>query len=1095
MYQRVAKILLRKYCLLIITQTKKMLMKKLYRSLGFTLAMLLLLTTQGLAQERTVTGSVTDESGVPMPGINVLVKESTHGTTTDSDGKFSIAVAGNNTVLVFSFVGYAPIEQAVGSRTSIDVQMNPDVTTLQELVFTGYTTERKQDIVGSVAVISSADLRTTPAANLTAQLQGRAPGVTVSTPGQPGAAASVRVRGFTTFGNNNPLFIIDGVPTEDASKINPQDIESIQVLKDATSASIYGARAANGVIIVQTKQGKKGGNKISIDSYYGVQQLPDSSFPKMMNTQEYANYIWASSNNAAPAGGHAIFGNGATPVISPYLIVTPLVKGASATNPLEANPALYSTDPSAPFLVMRTSAGTEWFKEITRPARIQSHQIGVTGGSEKSTHSLGFNYFDQQGTIIHTGYKRATVRANTKFDVKDFIRVGENIQASYEERQGGDQRGDFGAWSQAYKMVPYIPVYDVNGNFAGNGVTASGNGRNPVADLTRSKDNKNFGYGIFGNIFTEIDLLKSLTARSSFGVDYKNAYTQTFNSTTYEQAENTKDATYTEQFGYNLAWTWTNTLKFSQTFADAHSVKVLVGTEAIKQNARLINASRQTYDLSNPDFLTLDRGQGTPRVSNNVGLEYPGTYVETLYSLFARADYGFKDKYLFNATVRRDGSSKFGANNRYAVFPSFGVAWRLSEEPFLTNLSFISDLKLRAGWGQMGSMKNVSPVNQYTTYGSSTADSWYDITGSNSGATVGYRRTRQGDPNTKWETAQTSNIGIDADFADGKFIASLDFFKTETKDLLVRKTRGPIDPDEIQPFQNIGTMVNKGFDASLGYRTVLAGDVTFQANVTYTRYKNEITKLNSVGGFEERGDNFPRHFGSVRIEAGHPMSAFYGYKIDGFYDDASEIANSPTYTSARIGGWKLKDLNGDNVIDDKDRTYIGSPIPDFQMGINLSVAYKNFDLSTFLFWNYGNEIYNFNKYYTHLRGFVGGVSKDVINGAWTESNKNAATLPSLQSSDAVSASIISDYYIESGSYFRAKNVQLGYTFPVSMLEKLKIEKLRIYIQAQNLFTITDYSGADPDINIQNAKDDTVLGMDQAGYPNARQFVAGLSLGF
>jgi TonB-dependent starch-binding outer membrane protein SusC len=1072
-----------------------MIMKKLYRSLRLAFAFLLLLGPAALAQERTVTGSVVDEAGIPMPGISILVKETTRGTSTDTDGKFSLAVPNDNAILVFSFVGYATVEQVVGSRTAIDVQMTPDITTLQELVVTGYTTEKKQDIVGSVSVVTAKDLLETPAGNLTVQLQGRAPGVTVSAPGQPGAAASVRVRGFTTFGNNNPLFIIDGVPTEDASKMNPQDIESIQVLKDATSASIYGARAANGVIIVQTIQGKKGPAKLTFDSYYGIQKLPGSSFPEMMNTQEYGDYIWASNNNAAPPGGHAIFGNGTAPEIYPYLVITPSLKGGSNTNPLDADPSLYSTDPNAPFLVMNTSAGTDWFREITRAAKIQSHQVSVSGGSDKNTYSLGFNYFDQEGTIIHTGYKRGTVRANTNFNVLDFIRIGENVQVSYEDRQGGDQRGDFGVWSQAYKMVPYIPVYDVNGNFAGNGVSASGNGRNPVADLTRGKNNKNFGYGIFGNIFTEVDLLKHFTARTSFGVDYRNAYAQTFNSTTFEQAENTKDATYTEQFGYNLAWTWTNTLKFNKTFADIHTVKVLLGTEAIKQNARLINVSRQTYDLSDPDFLTLDRGQGTPRVSNNVGLEYPGSYIETLYSVFARVDYGFNDKYLFNATVRRDGSSKFGVNNRYATFPSFGVAWRISEESFMRDLSFIADLKLRAGWGQMGSMKNVSPVNQYTIYGSSTADSWYDINNTNAGAAVGYRRTRQGDPNTKWETAETTNIGLDADLFDGKINVSFDLFKTETKDLLVRKTRGPIDPDEIQPFQNIGTMLNKGFDASVGYNAMLGGDLEFHADITYTRYRNEITRLNSVGGFEERGDNFPRHFGSVRIEARHPMSSFYGYRIEGFYDDVNEINNSPAYTSARVGGWKLKDLNGDNVIDDKDRTYIGSPIPDFQLGVNLSFNYKNFDLSTFLFWNYGNEIYNFNKYYTHLRGFVGGVSRDVINGAWTESTKESATLPSLQSSDAVSASIISDYYIESGSYFRAKNVQLGYTIPSQALEKFRIEKLRIYIQAQNLFTITDYSGADPDINIQNAKDDTVLGMDQAGYPNARQFMVGISIGF
>jgi TonB-dependent starch-binding outer membrane protein SusC len=1071
-----------------------MIMKKLYRCLKFGAVFLLLLLTVPVFAQVKVSGTILDDTGQPLPGVSILEKGTSNGTTTDTEGKYSLNVAGSSSTLVFSFIGYTTIEEALNGRSAVDLSMQPDVTALQEVVVTGYTSERKQDIIGAVAVVSNKDLVATPAANITSQLQGRAAGVTVSAPGQPGGAASIRIRGFTTFGNNNPLYVIDGVPTEDATRLNPQDIESIQVLKDATSSSIYGARAANGVIIVQTKQGKKGVNNLTIDSYYGTQKLQDSGFPDMMNTQQYADYVWASNNNAAPGGGHPIFGNGTTPSIPSYMVTG---SGGTNTNPLVANPALYSIDPNAPFQVMETSAGTDWFKVITQPAKIQSHQISATGGSDKATYNIGFNYFDQDGTIKLTNYKRYTVRANTSYRIKDFLRVGENMQIAYQDRLGGDQRGEGGAWAQAFRMVPYIPVYDVNGNFAGNSVTGSGNGSNPLADLTRQKDNKNYGYGIFGNIFGEVDILKSLTYRSSFGIDYNNEYQRTLNGTTFERSENIKTPSYTEQFGYNNAWTWTNTLKFDKTFADVHNLKLLAGTEAIKRTGRLINANRQTFDFQNIDFLSLNRGQSTPGVSNKVDDEYPGSYVETLYSVFGRLDYGFNEKYLINATIRRDGSSKFGEENRYATFPAFGAAWRISEESFMQGIDFISEFKLRGGWGQMGSMKNVPAVNQYSVYGSIPSQSWYAIDGQNNGASIGYRQLRQGSAASKWETAETTNVGFDAALANGKLNVSFDVFNTQTKGLLYKKSTGPVGGQLILPYINVGTMLNKGFDASIGYNTVLGSDIRLQTTVTFTHYTNEVQSTDgNPETFISLNDRSNRQTGAVRIQQGHPMGAFYGYQIDGFYDDAAEIASSPTYGSARVGGWKLKDLNGDNKIDENDRTFIGTPIPKFQMGFNINLAYKNFDFTTFLFWNYGNDIYNFTKYFTHLRGFVGGVSQEVAEQAWTEANKGSATLPSLQASDAVSASIVSDYYIESGSYLRAKNVQLGYTVPSDALSKFKIEKLRIYVQAQNLFTITKYTGADPDISIQNVdNNDRILGMDQAGYPNSKQFLVGLSLGF
>lgn len=1062
-----------------------------------TLILMQALTLQ--AQDRSVTGTVSDEAGVNMPGVNILLKGTTSGTVTDSDGRYSINVPGGDAIIVFSFVGYETSEVTVGDRSVIDFQMIPDVQTLTELVVTGYTAEQKKDIIGSVSVVSSKDLLATPAPNLVTQLQGRAAGVTVSSPGQPGAASSIRIRGFTTFGNNTPLYIVDGVPTVNPGQLNPQDIESVQVLKDAASASIYGARAANGIIVVTTKSGKPGESKLTYESFYGVQKLDEVRFPKLMNTQQYADYIWDVYNGAPPAG-HDIFGNGATPVIPTYLINNPqnnsLPSGGSNTNPLDSDPGLYSTLTGSPFTVASTSAGTDWFREITQTGAMQSHQITLTGGSNKNKYSLGLNYFDQEGVIIHSSYKRGTIRANTLFNIKDNIRLGENLQIGYEDRTGaaiGDPRGEGFAWSMAYRMVPYIPVYDLNGGFAGNGIGDSGNGSNPVADLTRGKDNKSFGYRIFGNAFAEVDLLKNFTARTSIGIDYDNDYNKFYLARTYERSENISTDRSTENYDYDQTWIWTNTVRFAQDFSD-HNVKVLVGSEALQNTGRYLQYSRENYDLTDPDFIGADTGHGTPAVTGNTNQQNPDTYRETLYSLFGRVDYSYNDKYLFNATLRRDGSSKFAPGNQYGTFPAFGIGWRLSEEPFLNGRLF-TDLKLRASWGQVGSMRNVPTINQYSIYVASPYDR-YAISGGNNGGTVGYRLSRLGNPNTRWETAETTNIGIDAAILGGKIDISADYFKTETKDLLVFRQASLLEPTFFQPYMNVGTMENKGLDLKIGYRTRLAKKVELNTALTFTHYRNEVTKLDAEGtGVFTRNDRSNRQNGQLRTEAGHPMSSFYGYQIEGFYDNAEEIANSPAYPNARVGGWKLRDLNGDDRIDENDKTYLGSPIPDFQMGLNISLTYKNFDFSTFLFLNYGNEIYNFTKFWTHLRGFTGGVSPDVIREAWTPETASSASIPSLAPGDAVSSSLVTDYYIESGSYLRAKNIQLGYNLPSDLTSKLKIEQLRVYVQAQNLFTITEYTGADPDINIQNRTDDTIMGIDESGYPNARQFLIGVNVTF
>lgn len=1075
-------------------------MRKFYKPWNVSLVvMLMIVSSQLFAQSLRISGSVKDESGQPVPGVNILEKGTTNGTVADVEGNYTINVSQPSATLVFSFIGYKTLEVPVDSRSQIDALMVTDVTSLEEVVVTGYSSEKKGDIIGSVASVKTSDLLATPSANLQAQLQGRAAGVTVSGSGEPGAGAKVRIRGFASFGNNDPLYVVDGTPTENPSYINPQDIESLQVLKDATAASIYGSRAANGVVIITTKKGKAGSTKVTVDSYYGSQFIPESTFPKMANPQQYGDYLRRSWQNSGVTTipTDKVYGSVDNPTLPEYVAVNAsgtVFRGIESDPAM--NPSLYNVNPNAPrgganfYQIARLpqGQGTNWFKEVTQAAPIQSHQLTVAGGTDKGNYSVGLNYFDQDGTIKYNSFKRYTLRVNTMFKPREFLRFGENIQISFEDRVGGDQKGEGGGWAQSYRVPSYIPVYDIRGNFAGSRISG-GNGSNPLANLFRGKDNINNTYRIFGNAFGEVDILKSLTFRTSFGIDYRDNPLRSFAYQFYENQEGGDGNSYTERNERDLTWTWTNTLQFNKTFAEIHQVKVLAGSEAISYDGSMMSVFRTNYDFNDPKFMSL-------RTSNN-----PTPIVDsyqnnsTLYSLFTRIDYSLMDKYLFNATVRRDVSSKFGPNARIATFPAVGFGWRLSKEKFLSNVSWISDLKLRGGWGQMGSQKNVDAQNQYTVYGSVNGTSWYGLNGS--APSVGYRLLREGNLNTRWETTETTNFGLDASLFDGKIDFTVEYFNTETKDLLVdQPIIGAIQPLRTLPKVNIGTMRNRGIDLTLTNRGEFGNGIRYNATATFTHYTNELTKFNGVeGAFISRGAG--RLNDVARVQVGNPLSSFFGYQRDGFFQSTGELSEGPTQPYATVGSWRFKDISGpngvpDGRIDDKDRTYLGSPIPVFQMGINLSLAYKNFDFTAFFFWNYGNKIYNYTKWWTDLRGFVGGISERVVTDSWTPENRNA-TLPILNNLDSYAASVSSDFYIESGSYFRARTVQLGYKLPQSFLSKYKIEGLRIYAQGQNLFTITKYSGPDPDINIQG--DDLSMGIDSSGFPNSRQFIFGLNLTF
>ncbi|HEX3166511.1 MAG TPA: SusC/RagA family TonB-linked outer membrane protein, partial [Chitinophagaceae bacterium] len=1003
----------------------------------FTLSIILLLFAFCANAQKQVSGVVKSATG-PVAGATVAVKGASVATQTATDGTFSLTVPAGKSVLVISYVGLETREVDVSSQSSVDLTLAAVISSLNEVVVTGYSTQRKKDIIGAVSVIDSKELKQTAASNLAVQLQGRAAGVVVTSTGAPGAAAIVRIRGFQSFGNNNPLYIIDGVPTGDPSLLNPMDVSSVQILKDASSASIYGTRAANGVVIVTTKQGRPGRATVTYEGYVGVQKISDEMKPDLLNNQRYVEYLERSS---AAGTTLRVFGTQGAFKLPANIIVSDAFKGGVPAGDPRADPAKYNIDPTKPFyqILATTPEGSNWFDEITRTGLIQSHQITASGGTEKALYTFGANYFEQEGTFKFTNYKRYTARLNTAFKPVNWLRFGENLQVSYEDRLGNDQRNEGGAWSSAFRMVPYIPVYDINGGWGGNGVGESGNGNNPVAFLYRQKDNKNLLNKIFGNFFAEALIGDFLTARTSFGIDNGSQFEKIINYKTYERSEN-QAATDLREQGYTyINWTWTNTLNYQKVFATNHDVKLMVGTEAIRNKSRGSGGTGVGFDFDDPGFISL----------NTSGIPGRTTYTYNLgetaiYSIFGRLDYAFKGKYLLSATMRRDGASVFGPEERYANFPSVGVGWRVSEENFMKSVTWISDLKLRAGWGKVGAISNVSATNAYSTFASNVNVNYYDITGSNNSSTQGYGGSTLGNPSTKWEATEAANLGLDLTLKNGKWDFVVDVYRNDTKDLLIPRVRNSLEPNLGQPRINIGKMRNTGYEFSVNNRgTIFSSDLKYVASVNFSHYKNELVYTNEEGSVFNQ--SLDRLSNALVTKAGYPVSSFIGYNIIGFYNTADDVAKGSKINGqpGQVGTWMYEDINKDGNITVDDRTILGDPHPDFQMGFNLNLTYKSFDFTGFLFWNQGGELYNYTKYYTDMRVFVGGVSPRVLDDSWTPSHTDAK-LPRLSGNPAENGftSFVlgnsNSYYVEDGSYLRLKTLQIGYTLPKSLIDKAKM---------------------------------------------------------
>lgn len=1093
-----------------------MFMKNVYKILSVCLTLLVLSAGSAFAQ-KAVTGTVLDEFGVGLPGVSILVKGTTTGTATDIDGKYSLNVPNDQATLVFSFIGYTAIEQVVGSRSVIDVSMAPDERTLTELVVTGYSIDSRRETTGAIATVDPRDLTVIPTGNVEQTLQGRVSGVTVITNGQPGTSSIIRVRGFGAFGGNEPLYIVDGVPTGSTDFLNPDDIESTTVLKDAAAASIYGARAANGVIVYTTKRGARN-KKLRVD-YNGMYGVTDPGTGlDMMNPQDFATYTWlaetntARQNGVAPKYEHPQFGTGSSPVMPYYLSLitrnpTTGEYGVSSGQPgplsadqLAQQQEWYNVDPSKGSVRQLTRAatgeGTDWYAALTAPAPLHRHSLGFNGGSETSRFYIGLGIQEQDGIMIGNSFSRYSLRANSEFDVTKRIRIGQNFQGTYRQVLG--QSGGAGGRGvsrdendilQAFRMPSIIPVYDEFGGYAGTASRGFNNPRNPIASREGQLDNRNFNANAFGNVYGEWDIMDDLTFRTSIGGQYNNYYYWGYSRRQYENSENNSAFGYDEGSGFNFGWTFTNTLTWKKKI-DKHDFNVLLGQEALNTGAgRNISASGQNPFSNDPDFITISNlPVGTRQVNS---AQFKGV---NFNSYFGQARYTYNDKYIFSAVVRRDGSSRFGENSRYGVFPAFSAAWRISAESFMQGFSFIDDLKIRGGYGEMGNSNNVDPNNQYSLYGGDVGSSSYDITGSNSGAQIGFRRSRIGNPNAQWETAVTQNVGIDGTFFNGRLDVIFDWWKKDTKDLLftvpIPLTAGS---SAAAPAVNVGEMLNTGLDLLVSTRGNITTDLTYELTVTASTLKNEIVYLSEGLDFITTVNPDFRGIQPIRNGVGQPLSSFFGYNVIGLFRDQEDVNSHAIQDGKAPGRFKFEDVDGDGTITPEDRVYMGSPVPDFTGGMNFTLGYKGFDLSAYFYTSIGGEIFNQSRWFTDFfQTFEGAAVSNRLKDAWTPENLDAE-IPVVERVANFSTSNVSNsFYVEDGSYLRLQNLTLGYSAPASLLQKMKMERARVFASVNNVFTVTDYSGLDPAVG---GDADLTFGIDVGNYPVTRGWTFGLNLSF
>ena len=1028
---------------------------------------LLLAGITATAQQITVTGTVTSSAdGYGVIGAAVMEKGTSNGTTTDFDGNFTISVK-QGAVLVFSSIGYTT--QELPAKAQMAVVMDEDSQLLNEVVVTGYTVQRKADLTGAISTVNTEDLAKQNENNPVKALQGRVPGMNISADGSPSGAATVRIRGVGSLndGANDPLFIIDGVPTKAGMhELNGNDIESIQVLKDAASASIYGSRAANGVIIITTKNGKDGKVKVDFDASVAAQTYANRM--QVLNAEEFGQVMWQGYVNDGlnpernSLGYHFDWGYDANGVPVLNKIRMDKYLDAAGTTP---------------------ASDTDWVKETTRTGLIQQYNLSLSNGTERGNSYFSLGYYRNDGIIKYSDFSRISARINTDYKLlkvgdRNILTIGEHFTLN----RTSEVQAPGGFLENVLQFNPSIPVYTTSGEFAGP-VGGYPDRENPLARLTRNKDNRYSYWRLFGDAYLNINPVKGLNIKTTFGIDYSQKEQRIFTYPVTEGTVATKTNAVEAKQEHWLKWMW-NAIATYNFEVGKHRGDILVGTEVNREDDTWFSGKAYDFAVLNPDYMW-------PNAAVGEAESYGGGGGYTLISYFGKVNYNYADRYLASVTLRYDGSSRFGRNTRFGLFPSVSVGWRIDKEKFMENALWLDNLKIRASWGQTGT-QDIDNIARYSIYesnygeanfGGQSYGTSYDIAGTNGGQTLpsGFRRIQLGNDNLKWETTTQTNVGLDFAMFKSALYGSLEVYYKKTTDILVRMPGIGVMGEGADQWINAGEMDNKGIEFNVGYRGEI-GDFQYDLAGNIGTYRNRVTKLPET--LAARGD-----FGGNGVESvvGHPMGAQVGYVYDGIFKSQDEIDNHAIQSGAGLGRIRWKDLNNDGVITEKDQTWIYSPVPDFTWGLNIYLQYKNFDLT--MFWQGVQGVDVITSDFKKQTDLWTGMNISNLNkgrrllDAWSPNNM-ASNIPAVSVMDNNNEKRVSSYYVENGSFAKLRTIQLGYNFSEKVCEALHMSRLRVYVSAQNLFTIRSrsFTGVDPE-------------NPTFGYPIPLNITAGINVSF
>ncbi len=1005
--------------------------------------MLLLFAVTAFSQEITVKGTVLSRvDDEPLIGATVLCEVNKKGTATDIDGNFSLSVP-EGSVLKVSYVGFQTVE--VIAQPDMTIYLDEDAGLLEELVVVGYQTVRKADLTGAVSVMNMKEPLSENSGNIMSSMSGKLPGVNVVPDAAPGGTGSIRVRGMSTANSSNdPLYIIDGVPTDNLNCINPSDIETMQVLKDAASASIYGSRAANGVVIITTKHGK--GDRLSINVNYALSAQTIAKRYKMLNAQEWGNAYAAASLAAGinPSYPQLYTFSGNTATLNQYV---------------NGNPNFPTTN-------------TDWQDEVYQTAWTNNLTASVANNSEKGSVLFSANVINQTGNIVSSFYRRYSARVNSRYDFGRYVTIGENLVVANWKNRGVDVGGDRGIPFTAMSQHPALPVKGLDGDWARPMELIASDLANPMQTIRNAQDNDLNSWRILGNAFLEVKPVEGLILKTNIGIEHSQYFNQTLGRRINPGDVNSMSSVY----GQGDTWTWTNTANYNKTFAEKHNLMALIGTEAIGYTFKDLSASREDYMFEDTDFMQVGAGSGT---RNNGG----GKTQWSVFSLFGKIDYNFDDRYLVSFTIRRDENSRFAKKHRSGVFPAFSLAWRPTQEKFWPENSVLTDMKIRYSWGQNGNA-NIPPLYPtYSTYIYNTGNGAYDIEGTNSQTTPGITLSASGNPKLKWETTTQNNIGLDLQFLNGAINVTADYYVKKTTDMLTIPPALDVAGENAAIWLNTGSMRNNGWEVSVAYSSPQYGDFSWNGSFNISQYKNKLLKLNNLQKFIG---------GDWRLIPGEAMGVYYGYVCDGIFQNKEEVANHAIQNGAAPGRLMYRDLDGNGVIDDNDRCIIGNPNPDVSLGLNLAFRYKAVTLDMFFAGDFGQDIINHMKrqlYSMNYGNLATNRAKGILN-AWTPEN-TGSKIPAISLTDDNNEARFSSYYVENGSYLKMKYIKLSYSFPSKITNAIGAQGIDVFGQIENLFTITKYKGLDPEI----LPGEYGSLYDGGAYPRPRTFTLGVNLQF